>query len=119
MEEIPYEMVQEETQKYRDSVYRAREIVRERMRLAMGLSLRPQNRPSPLTSGVEASNISDKYYEPPLMQETHFSLLIVARPMESVSIAPTPHAFAHGRSFLEIASYGQTDLHFPHLIHFS
>ncbi|MFQ8662702.1 MAG: 4Fe-4S binding protein, partial [Lachnospiraceae bacterium] len=68
MEEIPYEMVQEETQKYRDSVYRARAIVRERMRLAMGLSLRPQNRPSPLTSGVEASNISDKYYEPPLMQ---------------------------------------------------
>ena len=53
MEEIPYEMVQEETQKYRDSVYRARAIVRERMRLAMGLSLRPQNRPSPLTSGVE------------------------------------------------------------------
>ena len=67
MEEIPYEMVQEETQKYRDSVYRARAIVRERMRLAMGLSLRPQNRPSPLTSGVEASNISDKYYEPPLI----------------------------------------------------
>ena len=68
MEEIPYEMVQEETQKYRDSVYRARAIVRERMRLAMGLSLRPQNRPRPLTSGVEASNISDKYYEPPLIQ---------------------------------------------------
>ena len=35
------------------------------------------------------------------------------------TIAETPHAFAHGRSFFEIASYGQTVLHFPQLIHFS
>src|SRR5699024_12244247 len=34
----------------------------------MGLSLRPENTPVHLTAGVEASNISDKYYEPPLMQ---------------------------------------------------
>lgn len=68
MEEIPYKMVNEETVHYRDSVYRARAVVRERIRLAMGLSLRPENRPTPLSQGVEASNISDKYYEPPLMQ---------------------------------------------------
>ena len=62
-------MVNEDTKvKYRESVYRARAIVRERLRLAMGLSLRPENRPVHLTAGVEASNISDKYYEPPLMQ---------------------------------------------------
>ena len=67
MEEIPYRMVNDET-KYRDSVYRARAIVRERLRLAMGLSLRPEDKPVHLTAGVEASNISDKYYEPPLMQ---------------------------------------------------
>ena len=63
MEEIPYE---EST--YRDSIYRARSIVRERLRLAMGLSLRPENRPTSLSQGVEASNISEKYYEAPLMQ---------------------------------------------------
>lgn len=68
MEAIPYKMVNEETDTYRDSVYRARSIVRERVRLAMGLSLRPENKPVHLTAGVEASNISDKYYEPPLMQ---------------------------------------------------
>ena len=63
-----YKMVNENTVSYRDSIYRARSIVRERIRLAMGLSLRPENRPTPLAQGVEASNISDKYYEPPLMQ---------------------------------------------------
>ena len=61
MEAIPYKMVNEETQKYRESVYRARAVVRERLRLAMGLSLRPENKPVHLTAGVEASNISDKY----------------------------------------------------------
>ena len=68
MEAIPYKMVNEDTAKYRESVYRARAVVRERLRLAMGLSLRPENKPVHLTAGVESSNISDKYYEPPLMQ---------------------------------------------------
>ena len=67
MEAIPYKMVNDES-KYRESVYRARAVVRERLRLAMGLSLRPEDKPVHLTAGVEASNISDKYYEPPLMQ---------------------------------------------------
>lgn len=68
MEAIPYEIVNDDTEKYRESTYRARAIVRERLRLAMGLSLRPENKPVHLTSGVEFSNISEKYYEPPLMQ---------------------------------------------------
>ncbi|WP_122642914.1 4Fe-4S dicluster domain-containing protein [Luxibacter massiliensis] len=68
MEAIPYEIVNDDTVKYRESTYRSRAIVRERLRLAMGLSLRPENKPVHLTAGVEASNISEKYYEPPLMQ---------------------------------------------------
>lgn len=67
MEAIPFKMVNDET-KYRDSIYRARAIVRERLRLAMGLSLRPEDKPVHLTAGVEGSNIAEKYYEPPLMQ---------------------------------------------------
>ena len=67
MEAIPFKMVNDET-KYRDSIYRARVIVRERLRLAMGLSLRPEDKPVHLTAGVEGSNIAEKYYEPPLMQ---------------------------------------------------
>jgi len=42
MEAIPYAIVNEDSEKYRESVYRARAIVRERLRLAMGLSLRPE-----------------------------------------------------------------------------
>lgn len=68
MENIPYEIVNDDTEQFRESTYRARAIVRERLRLAMGLSLRPENKPVHLTSGVAASNISEKYYEPPLMQ---------------------------------------------------
>ena len=68
MEAIPYQLVTEDGKTYRESVYRSRAILRERLRLAMGLSLRPEDKPVHLTAGVEASNISEKYYEPPLMQ---------------------------------------------------
>lgn len=67
IEEIPYNIV-EERARYRDSVYRERAVASERVRLAMGLSLRPENKAVHLTAGVEASNIDEKYYEPPLMQ---------------------------------------------------
>ena len=68
IEAVPYELINEDTEKYRESVYRSRAIVRERMRLAMGMSLRPEDKPVHLTAGIEESNISEKYYEPPLMQ---------------------------------------------------
>ena len=68
MEAIPYALVGDDHIKYRDDIYRERAIVRERLRLAMGLSLRPEDKPIHLSAGVQASNISEKYYEPPLMQ---------------------------------------------------
>ncbi len=68
LEEIPFKLLGEEVDNYRLNQYRKREIVRERLRLAMGMSLRSEDRPVPLTYGIEESNISDKYYEPPLMQ---------------------------------------------------
>lgn len=67
IEAIPYNIV-EERAKYRDSIYRERAVASERVRLAMGLSLRPENKAVHLTAGLEASNIDEKYYEPPLMQ---------------------------------------------------
>ena len=60
VEAIPYKIVSDESNRYRESVYRSRAIIRERLRLAMGLSLRPENKPVHLTAGMEASNISDK-----------------------------------------------------------
>ena len=42
---------------------------RERVRLAMGtVSLRPDDEPVHVTSGLDESNVAEKYYEPPLMQ---------------------------------------------------
>ncbi|MDR0948927.1 MAG: 4Fe-4S dicluster domain-containing protein [Lachnospiraceae bacterium] len=70
MEALPYKIVDYEDSIYWESVYRDRAIIRECIRLAMGMSLRPENRNAPghLTEGLEESNISEKYYEPPLMQ---------------------------------------------------
>lgn len=70
MEALPYKIVDYEETDYWENVYRDRATIRERLRLAMGMSLRPENRdhPAHLTQGLEDSNIDEKYYEPPLMQ---------------------------------------------------
>ena len=68
LEEIPFKITPDEVPKYRESIYRERQIASERVRLAMGLSLRPANKPVHITAGVDKSNIAEKYYEPPLMQ---------------------------------------------------
>ena len=70
MEALPYKMIDYDEPQFRENVYRERSIIRERIRLAMGMSLRPENRerPAHLTQGLEESNIDEKYYEPPLMQ---------------------------------------------------
>lgn len=67
IESIPFHIVQERPM-YRDNIYQERAIVSERVRLAMGMSLRPSNRVVHVTEGIEASNIDESYYEPPLMQ---------------------------------------------------
>lgn len=68
LEEIPFLITPNEIPKYRESIYRERQIASERVRLAMGLSLRPANKPVHITAGVNKTTIADKYYEPPLMQ---------------------------------------------------
>ena len=68
VEAVPYTVCPGDEPQYRESIYRERAIAAERVRLAMGMSLRPEDRPVHVTSGLEESNISEKYYEPPLMQ---------------------------------------------------
>ena len=68
IEAIPYKLSPDEVPRFRESIYRERAISAERARLAMGLSLRPQNKPVHITSGLEESTIDQVYYEPPLMQ---------------------------------------------------
>lgn len=69
MEALPYKIVKnDDDNEFWESVYRQRAVVRERIRLAMGMSLNPEDEPANLTRGLEESNIDKKYYEPPLMQ---------------------------------------------------
>ncbi len=68
IEKIPYNVSPGDMPSYRDSIYQERAIASERVRLAMGMSLRPEDRPVHITDGIKESNISAKYYEPPLMQ---------------------------------------------------
>ena len=68
IEEIPYLITPGDQPKYCESIWRERAISAERVRLAMGLSLRPEDQPVSITNGMAESNIDEKYYEPPLMQ---------------------------------------------------
>ena len=67
MEKLPYEIIPGEVGNHRDSIFLERAIVGERIRLAMGLPLRPVGEHSVLSDGVEESAIAEKYYDPPLV----------------------------------------------------
>ena len=67
MEKLPYKIVPGEVGNQRESIFLERAIVGERIRLAMGLSLRPVAEHSLLSDGVEESAIAEKYYDPPLV----------------------------------------------------
>ncbi len=68
IEAIPYTVTPGDSPRFRDSIYRERAIASERVRLAMGLSLRPEDKPVHVTEGMKETVITEKYYEPPLMQ---------------------------------------------------
>ena len=68
IEAIPYKITPTEVPRFSDNIYRERAIAEDRVRMAMGMSMNPQDKPAHITAGLETSNISDKYYEPPLMQ---------------------------------------------------
>ena len=67
MEKLPYEILPGEVGEQRDSIFLERAIVGERIRLAMGLSLRHVDEHSMLSDGVEESAIAEKYYDPALI----------------------------------------------------
>ncbi|WP_416176178.1 4Fe-4S dicluster domain-containing protein [Clostridium sp.] len=70
---IPYEIVGGDVGKYRQSAFLERAIVSERVRLAMGLNLRPSDKPRPITEGIEQATKPSKYYEPPLINIIKFA----------------------------------------------
>ncbi|MCD8145533.1 MAG: 4Fe-4S dicluster domain-containing protein [Oscillospiraceae bacterium] len=70
---LPYKIIPGDEAQYRDSVFVERAIVAERLRAAMGLSLRRFQEYSSALSGVDASLIDEKYYEPPLIDIIKFA----------------------------------------------
>ena len=71
--ELPYKIIPGEVSELRSSIFLERAIVSERIRLAMGLSLRPLDESVPATENLEHSVVADKYYEPPLINVIKFA----------------------------------------------
>ena len=73
MESIPYHIVPGEESTYRESVFLERAIIRERMRLAMGLPFRNADEEAPVSQGAEACAKPEIYYQPPLVNIIKFA----------------------------------------------
>ena len=67
IDKLPYEILPGEVGNERDSIFLERAIVGERIRLAMGHSIRSASEQGLLSDGVDKTAIREKYYEPPLI----------------------------------------------------
>ena len=66
-EDLPYKIVPGDQPLHRESIFLERAIAGERVRLAMGLSIRPVQTRSLMTEGMDHAAIAEQYYEPPLV----------------------------------------------------
>lgn len=71
--ELPYKIVPGDVAVYRESIFLERAIVEERLRLAIGLPLRPIDEHRSVADGIEESAIAEKYYDPPLVNIINFA----------------------------------------------
>ncbi len=66
-EDLPYVIVPGDRPLHRESVFLERAIAGERVRLAMGLSIRSVQTRTLMTEGMDAAAGAEQYYEPPLI----------------------------------------------------
>ena len=66
-EDLPYIIVPGDQPLHRESVFLERAIAGERVRLAMGLGVRPVQTRSLMTDGMDEAAVAEAYYEPPLV----------------------------------------------------
>ena len=66
-EDLPYTIVPGDQPLHRESIFLERAIAGERVRLAMGLGIRPVQSRSLMTDGMDAAAVAEQYYEPPLV----------------------------------------------------
>ncbi len=71
--ESPYRIIPGEVAIYRDSVFKERAIIRERIRMAMGLPMRPTGTHQPLTEGMAQCATSHKHLQLPLVNVIPFA----------------------------------------------
>ncbi len=67
VEELPYKIVPGDQPMHRESIFLERAIAGERVRVAMGLGLRPAQGRHLVSEGMDAAAIAEQYYEPPLI----------------------------------------------------
>ncbi|MBQ7330673.1 MAG: 4Fe-4S dicluster domain-containing protein [Oscillospiraceae bacterium] len=67
VDDLPYVIVPGDQPLHRESVFLERAIASERVRLAMGLNMRPIQTRHLLTEGMDAAAVAEQYYEPPLI----------------------------------------------------
>ncbi len=66
-EDLPFKIVPGDQPLHRESIFLERAIAGERVRLAMGLGIRPIQTRSLMTEGMDAAAVAEQYYEPPLV----------------------------------------------------
>ena len=66
-EDLPFKIVPGDQPLHRESILLERAIAGKRVRLAMGLSIRPIQTRSLMTEGMDHAAIAEQYYEPPLV----------------------------------------------------
>lgn len=67
IDKIPYKIVPGEVAKHRHDVFLERAIVRERLRLAVGLPLRSVDELAPPSAGIEEAVTTERFFEEPLV----------------------------------------------------
>ena len=67
VDELPYIIVPGDRPLHRESVFLERAIASERVRLAMGLNIRPIQTRHLMTEGMDAAAVAEQYYQPPLI----------------------------------------------------
>ena len=73
IEDLPFEIIPGEIGKYYDNIFLERAIIGERLRATLGLPVRNMSEHAPLSDGIDASAIDEKYYDPPLINIIKFA----------------------------------------------
>ena len=73
IEALPYKIIPGEVGSFRNDVFLERAVVRERLRLAMGLPYRGAANPVPVSDHIDEADKPETYYTPPLINIIKFA----------------------------------------------